>query len=394
MVTLSQWVEIVVSTSITVRFLQELVDAREQERIILTSSTYQFRGATYTSSFMAKINDLIAFFFAAVTLSNLLGRARVTEAYDTVPLVPGYYGESCPVAEKIVREQVKIAIRKNPRIAASLLRLHFHDCFVMGCDASVLLDNGVGVASEKDAGPNRNSLRGFDVVDKTKSLLEKACPGTVSCADLLAIAARDAVNLRGGPYWKVELGRRDSLTASQTGANQYIPSPNSTLEMLVANFAVQGLSPTDLVVLSGSHTIGRSRCLSFKQRIYAGAGEEEYYYDRHRRYTGFRRILRSICPRSTKRDNALVPLDFMTSTRFDNAYFRNVLQGKGLLQTDNVLITEDTEGGVSKLVWRFAADQELFFREFPVSIVKMGRINPLVGEVGEIRRNCRALNAW
>ncbi|KAG9453737.1 hypothetical protein H6P81_006641 [Aristolochia fimbriata] len=62
------------------------------------------------------------------------------------------------------------------------------------------LHDDAGVASEKDAGPNRSSLRGFDVVDKMKSLLEKACPGTVSCADLLAIAARDAVNLRGGPY--------------------------------------------------------------------------------------------------------------------------------------------------------------------------------------------------
>ncbi|XP_068651299.1 peroxidase 20 [Aristolochia californica] len=262
----------------------------------------------------------------------------------------------------------------------------------MGCDASVLLDNGVGVASEKDAGPNLNSLRGFDVVDKIKFLLEKACPGTVSCADLLAVAARDAVNLRGGPYWEVELGRRDSLAASQIGANQYIPTPNSTLEILIANFAVQGLSPTDLVVLSGSHTIGRSRCLSFKQRIYTEIGEEEY--DHHRRYSGFRRILRSICPRTSKRDNALVPLDFMTSTRFDNLYFRNVLQGKGLLQTDNVLVAEDPEGEISNLVWRFAADQHLFFREFALSIVKMGRINPLVGEEGEIRRNCRVLNSW
>ncbi|KAL5973669.1 Peroxidase 20 [Asimina triloba] len=110
-------------------------------------------------------------------------------------LVPDYYRESCPYAEKIVRREVLIAVRRNPRIAASLLRLHFHDCFVLGCDASVLLDSVEGIVSEKEAVQNLNSLRGFEVIDKIKELLEKACPETVSCADILAITARDAVEL-------------------------------------------------------------------------------------------------------------------------------------------------------------------------------------------------------
>lgn len=64
-----------------------------------------------------------------------------------------------------------------------------------GCDGSVLLDDTTSFAGEKTAGPNLNSLRGFDVVDAIKSELEMACPETVSCADILAIAARDSVVL-------------------------------------------------------------------------------------------------------------------------------------------------------------------------------------------------------
>ena len=64
-----------------------------------------------------------------------------------------------------------------------------------GCDASLLLDDSASIMSEKRSNPNRNSARGFEVVDQIKSALEQACPKTVSCADILAISARDSVVL-------------------------------------------------------------------------------------------------------------------------------------------------------------------------------------------------------
>ncbi|KAK3016771.1 hypothetical protein RJ639_006444 [Escallonia herrerae] len=328
-------------------------------------------------------------------------------------LAPDYYKETCSMVEEIVQRQVEIAVLKDPRMAASLLRLHFHDCFVMGCDASVLLDDFGGIVSEKQAVPNKNSLRGFKVIDEIKYILEEACPCTVSCADILAIAARDSVALvyystpdmpvlgyRSSsnhtplPLLSIQRevdtdGKRDSLKASFNGANQFIPAPNSSLETLIANFQQQGLDTGDLVALSGSHTMGKARCLSFRQRIYDDNSEE--YLSYHPRDTIFRRILRSICPESGK-DDAVTPLDFATPARFDNRYFHNVIQGKGLLQSDNVLVSQDHDGEIREHVWAYASNQELFFASFAKSMIKMGNINVLTGDQGEIRKTCRFVN--
>jgi peroxidase len=65
-----------------------------------------------------------------------------------------------------------------------------------GCDASLLLDDTPTTPGEKGAGANAGgSTVAFDLIDAIKTQVEAACPGTVSCADILALAARDAVNL-------------------------------------------------------------------------------------------------------------------------------------------------------------------------------------------------------
>jgi hypothetical protein len=64
-----------------------------------------------------------------------------------------------------------------------------------GCDGSILLDDTITLEGEKKASANQNSLKGFKIVDRIKNELESECPGIVSCADILTIAARDAVIL-------------------------------------------------------------------------------------------------------------------------------------------------------------------------------------------------------
>ncbi|KAK8452474.1 hypothetical protein SEVIR_5G118600v4 [Setaria viridis] len=158
----------------------------------------------------------------------------------------GFYDSYCPDAEDIVRSTVEQYYDKDATIAPGLLRLHFHDCFVQGCDGSVLIS---GASSERSA-PQNFGLRGFEVIDDAKSQLEAVCPGVVSCADILALAARDAVDLTGGPSWSVPLGRRDGRISLASGAKA-LPSPADPVSVQRQKFADQGLSDHDLVTLVG-----------------------------------------------------------------------------------------------------------------------------------------------
>ncbi|KAL8244267.1 hypothetical protein R6Q59_010525 [Mikania micrantha] len=302
-------------------------------------------------------------------------------------LSPGFYSHSCPQANDIVLSVLERAISKDQRLAASLLRLHFHDCFVQGCDASVLLDDHPTFASEKKSIPNKNSLRGFEVIDEIKAKLEQVCPETVSCADILALAARGSTVLTGGPNWELPLGRRDSKKASLNGSNNNIPPPNSTIQNLVSFFRRQGLNEVDLVSLSGAHTLGMARCTTFKQRLYNQNGhnqpdstlERNYYHD-----------LKAICPK-TGGDNNISPLDLASPATFDNTYFKLIMSGKGLLTSDQVLLSGNL-GEPMQLVKDFADDQTLFFNHFARSMVKMGNIRPIIDNKGEVRKNCRRVN--
>lgn len=106
-------------------------------------------------------------------------------------LTEGFYSLACPLAESIVRTTMTAYFAIQPNIAPGLLKLHFSDCFVEGCDGSVLIS---GPNTERTADVNLN-LRGFEVIEDIKRQLEDLCPGVVSCADIVALAARDAVVL-------------------------------------------------------------------------------------------------------------------------------------------------------------------------------------------------------
>ncbi|KAL2236332.1 peroxidase 72 [Sesamum indicum] len=326
------------------------------------------------------------YLFLALTLLDFAPLCFSHNSYGGY-LYPQFYDRSCPRAQEIVRSVVAKSVAKEARMAASLVRLHFHDCFVKGCDASILLDSTGSLVSEKRSNPNRNSARGFEVIDEIKSALEKECPQTVSCADIMALAARDSTVLVGGPSWVVPLGRRDSKGASLSGSNNNIPAPNNTFQTILTKFKLQGLDIVDLVALSGSHTIGNSRCASFRQRLYNQSGNSQPDFTLDQSYAA---QLRARCPRSGG-DQNLFFLDFVSPTKFDNSYFKNLLSFKGLLSSDQVLVTKNQAS--LELVKMYAESNELFFEQFAKSMVKMGNISPLTGSRGEIRKNCRRINA-
>ncbi|KAF8023367.1 LOW QUALITY PROTEIN: hypothetical protein BT93_F0772 [Corymbia citriodora subsp. variegata] len=338
-------------------------------------------------------------------------------------LSPDFYAISCPSALSIIQDAVRTAVSAESRMGASLLRLQFQDYFVNGCDGSVLLDDTEGFTGEKTAVTNVNSIRGFDVVDNIKSRLEEQCPGTVSCADIIAVAAlvscadiiavaaRDSL---GGPNWTVQLGRRDSTTASLSDANSDIPSGILDLSDLRSAFAKNGFSAKEMVTLSdllgqksvinlrkeyhssivverksvdhdppsymgfrstGTHSIGQARCFVFRTRIY---NEENINPE-------FAMSLRRNCPSG---DDNLAPLK-PDNEVFDNNYFKNLVSMKGLLHTDQQLFNN---GSTNAQVKAYSLDSASFFADLADVMVKMGNLSPLTGTDGEVRTNCRKIN--
>ncbi|XP_014495149.1 peroxidase A2 [Vigna radiata var. radiata] len=299
-----------------------------------------------------------------------------------------FYSTTCPNVSSIVSSVIQQALQSDTRIAASLTRLHFHDCFVNGCDGSLLLDQGGNITlSEKNAGPNNNSARGFNVVDNIKTSLENSCPGVVSCADILALAAEASVSLGGGPSWTVLLGRRDGLIANQSGANTSIPAPTESLANVTAKFAAVGLNITDLVALSGAHTFGRAQCRFFNQRLFnfSGTGSPDPTLN-----SSYLATLQQNCPQNGS-GNTLNNLDPSSPDTFDNNYFQNLLNNQGLLQTDQELFSTSGSATIS-IVNNFANNQTAFFQAFAQSMINMGNISPLTGSQGEIRLDCKKVN--
>ncbi|XP_071735751.1 lignin-forming anionic peroxidase-like [Rutidosis leptorrhynchoides] len=290
-----------------------------------------------------------------------------------------FYDDTCPNALSTIRTSIRTAISRERRMAASLLRLHFHDCFVQGCDASILLDDGPSIVSEKNAFPNKNSVRGYEVIEAAKSEVEKLCPGVVSCADVLTLAARDASEMVGGPSWSVKLGRRDSTTANkvlaETGA---LPGFTAPLESLISTFDNVGLNTRDMVALSGAHTLGQAQCFTFRDRIYSNGSNID---------AGFASTRRRRCPTIDGNTN-LAALDLVTPNSFDNNYFKNLIQKKGLLESDQVLFSG---GSTDSIVTEYSNNRNKFNSDFAAAMIKMSEIKPLMGQEGLIRRICSAL---
>ncbi|XP_073124819.1 peroxidase 12 [Henckelia pumila] len=312
---------------------------------------------------------------------------RYTNAQSgSQPIVEGlswnFYDSSCPKLESIVRKQLKKVFKKDVGQAAGLLRLHFHDCFVQGCDGSVLLDGSASGPSEQSAPPNL-SLRSeaFRIINDLRRRVQKKCGRVVSCADILAIAARDSVFLSGGPDYEVPLGRRDGLnfaTRNATLAN--LPPPSSNTTALLTSLATKNFTATDVVSLSGGHTIGIGHCISFTGRLYPS---QDPTMDQT-----FARNLKTTCP-AANTDNTTV-LDIRSPDTFDNKYYVDLMNRQGLFTSDQDLYTDSRTRGI---VTSFAVNQTLFFEKFVIAMVKMSQLNVLTGKQGEIRGNCSATNS-
>jgi len=297
-------------------------------------------------------------------------------------LSPGYYSSSCPNLESIVRGVVTQKMDDTIRTIGSTIRLFFHDCFVEGCDASVLIRSTPGNPAERDADDNRSlAFEGYETVKSAKAAVEAACPEQVSCADILAIATRDAIALSGGPFYPVELGRLDGLSSTASSVAGNLPKPTNNLDQLVALFRANGLTMSDIVSLSAAHTVGLAHCGKFRDRVYGGAADPTL----NPTYAAF---LRTKCPADGSSD-PMVLMDQATPALFDNQYYRNLQDGGGLLASDQLLYNDNRTRPV---VDSWAKSTAAFSRGFVDAIVKLGRVGVKSGSDGNIRKQCDVFN--
>lgn len=124
--------------------------------------------------------------------------------------------------------------------------------------------------------------------------------------------------------------------------------------------------------------MGQAKCVLFRDRIYNETSIN----------SAFSTSLKSNCPNSGSDDN-LSPLDVTSPVFFDNAYYKNLVNNKGLLHSDQQLFSG---GSTDSQVTTYSTTASAFFADFANAMVKMGSLNLLTGSNGQIRTNCRKIN--
>ncbi|GLT70550.1 hypothetical protein SLA2020_426230 [Shorea laevis] len=300
-----------------------------------------------------------------------------------------YYQKTCPDFENIMRNTITSKQLSNPTTAAATLRLFFHDCMVDGCDASVLISSNSFNKAERDADLNL-SLSGdaFEVIVRAKTALELSCPGIVSCADILAVATRDLVTVVGGPFYKVRLGRKDSMVSKVDRVEGNLPRQNMTMDEIISHFTAKGFSVQEMVALiGGGHTIGFTHCKEFADRLYRYNNTTPTDPKLNPKYAA---ALKKMCKNYTTDIGMSAFNDVMTPSKFDNMYFKNLLRGLGLLMSDTAMVDD---GKTRPLVELYAVNQTAFFNDFSHAMEKLSVYGVKTGRKGEVRRRCDAFNS-
>ncbi|KDO78222.1 hypothetical protein CISIN_1g019129mg [Citrus sinensis] len=302
--------------------------------------------------------------FSAVSL-----RSALAENEEDPGLVMNFYKDTCPQAEDIIREQVKLLYKRHKNTAFSWLRNIFHDCAVQ-------------TLSEKEM-DRSFGMRNFRYIENIKEAVERECPGVVSCADILVLSGRDGVVALGGPYIPLKTGRRDGRKSRAEILEQYLPDHNDSMSVVLERFAAIGIDAPGLVALLGSHSVGRTHCVKLVHRLYPevdpALNPDHVPHMLHK------------CPDAIPDPKAVqyVRNDRGTPMVLDNNYYRNILDNKGLMMVDHQLATDKR---TRPYVKKMAKSQDYFFKEFSRAITLLSENNPLTGTKGEIRKVCNLAN--
>jgi peroxidase len=302
--------------------------------------------------------------------------------YVKCALVSNYYAQSCPNAEEIIKQQVMTLYEKHGNTAVSWVRNLFHDCAVKSCDASLLLESVGSIESEQDS-TRSSGMRNFKYVSTIKQALEAACPVTVSCADIVSLSAREGIVMLGGPRVEMKTGRKDSRGSYLAYVDSFIPNHNASTSTVLDRFQSLGIDVEGSVALLGAHSVGRVHCTNIVHRLYPTVDptiDPNYAI-----------YLKGRCPSPIPDPEAVLYSrnDRETTMILDNFYHKNLLKHKGLLVVDQQLVLDPR---TAPYVQKMAADNDYFRTQFAKAVVLLSETNPLTGNQGEVRKDCRFVN--
>ncbi|CAN6278649.1 unnamed protein product [Urochloa humidicola] len=312
-----------------------------------------------------------------------------------------YYSDK--VQDK-VRKEVEKAMAYNPSVGPALVRLVFHDCWINGCDGSVLLDKTPtdGTNVEKKA-VNNIGLAGFEVIDTIKQKVGAAA----SCADILVFAGRDAADILSGGkiFYALTGGRKDGVVSSSAVADASLPHSTFDFSQLQDNFAAagHGFTVEELVVLSGAHAIGVAHLSSYQDRLDGATATpiDSDYQAALNKTTPLDSLKRGQDPTvpnnprdasaAFQKDAAYDPVAIGVSPArgaLDNSYYHNNLENKVLFKSDWVL---RTDGFAAGKLQEYRDNATEWNSDFADAMVKLSGL-PAQGKNLEIRKNCRLTN--
>nr|CAB3471285.1 unnamed protein product [Digitaria exilis] len=286
---------------------------------------------------MASLRLRLFVLAAVVSAASLIPPPTV--AQSSQQLRTDYYASVCPNLENIVRSSVRQSMAQSQISAPAALRLFFHDCAVQGCDASIMIVNSNGDDEWRSSDNQSLKREGFNTI----------------------LSAKAAV---------------DSDPQCRNKVSVVLPSVTFNLDKLNAFFSNLGFNQTEMIALLGAHTLGAADCPFFQYRIGTDPTMDQSLASQ----------LKTTC--GSNPTNGFAFLD-PSPVNFDNAFYRNLQGGRGLLGSDQVLYSDQRSRSI---VDGYASNQGAFFADFVAAITKLGRVGVKTAATGEIRRDCRFPN--
>ncbi|KAJ8436106.1 hypothetical protein Cgig2_017089 [Carnegiea gigantea] len=227
-------------------------------------------------------------------------------------------------------------------------------------------------------------MRNFKYIDTIKKTVESECPSTVSCADIIALSARDAVELLGGSHIEMKMGRKDSLLSYTATVEDFIPNHNDNISLVISRFQSIAVDIEAMVALLGAHSVGRVHCLNIVHRLYPTIDPT---LD-----PSYAEFLKRRCPTPDPDSNSVeyARNDPETPMVLDNMYYKLLLSHKGLLLVYQQLTSDPS---TLSYVKSMAANNSYFQDLFARAMILLSENNPLTGDQGEVRKDCWYVNA-